>query len=139
VKVAAFRARHGLSQSQLARQLGMRQPHVARLQSGDQEPSLATLARLADATGLAFSIEVNATGFGCAGTPMEEIWSQVEKIRAADGLAQPGSAGSLLDAEWAMLSRTDDRQATCLPGGADTEPGRLRPAPGPGGAGLAAA
>lgn len=58
VKVIAYRAQHGLSQSQLARQLGMRQPHVARLEAGDHEPSLATLARLADATGLDFSIEV---------------------------------------------------------------------------------
>jgi ribosome-binding protein aMBF1 (putative translation factor) len=58
VKVIAYRARHGLSQSQLARELGMRQPHVARLEAGDHEPSLATLARLADATGLDFSIEV---------------------------------------------------------------------------------
>jgi transcriptional regulator with XRE-family HTH domain len=58
VKVVAYRAQHRLSQTQLARQLGMRQPHVARLEAGDHEPSLATLARLADATGLDFSIEV---------------------------------------------------------------------------------
>jgi ribosome-binding protein aMBF1 (putative translation factor) len=58
IKVIAYRAHHGLSQSQLARLLGMRQPHVARLESGDHEPSLATLARLADATGLDFSIDV---------------------------------------------------------------------------------
>jgi transcriptional regulator with XRE-family HTH domain len=58
IKVIGYRMRHRLSQSALARQLGMRQPHVARLESGDHEPSLTTLARLADTTGLDFSIDV---------------------------------------------------------------------------------
>jgi len=58
IKVVAYRAQHGLSQAELARQLGMRQPHVARLEAGDHEPSLATLGRLADVLNLDFSIEV---------------------------------------------------------------------------------
>jgi transcriptional regulator with XRE-family HTH domain len=58
IKVIAYRAQHGLSQAQLARLIGMRQPHVARLEAGDHEPSLATLSRLADALNLDFSIEV---------------------------------------------------------------------------------
>jgi ribosome-binding protein aMBF1 (putative translation factor) len=58
IKVIAYRAAHGLSQAQLARKVGMRQPHVARLEAGDHEPSLATLARLADALDLDFSIDV---------------------------------------------------------------------------------
>jgi len=58
IKVIGYRARHGLSQSQLATMLGMRQPHVARLEAGEHEPSLATLGRLADTLNLDFSIEV---------------------------------------------------------------------------------
>jgi transcriptional regulator with XRE-family HTH domain len=58
IKVIRYRADHGLSQAQLARELGMRQPHIARLESGDHEPSLATLSRLADVLNLDFSIEV---------------------------------------------------------------------------------
>jgi ribosome-binding protein aMBF1 (putative translation factor) len=58
IKVIAYRAQRGLSQAQLARQVGMRQPHIARLEAGDHEPSLATLARLADALNLDFSVEV---------------------------------------------------------------------------------
>lgn len=58
IKVIGFRMRHGMSQAQLARKLGMRQPHVARLESGDHEPSVATLARLADALGLDFSLDI---------------------------------------------------------------------------------
>jgi ribosome-binding protein aMBF1 (putative translation factor) len=57
-KVIAYRAKHGLSQSQLARMLGWRQPHVARLEAGDHEPSLSTLARLSSVLGLDFSVEV---------------------------------------------------------------------------------
>ncbi|HVB44074.1 MAG TPA: helix-turn-helix transcriptional regulator, partial [Streptosporangiaceae bacterium] len=38
--------------------LGMPQPHVARLESGEHNPTLATLARLAEALNLDFSVEV---------------------------------------------------------------------------------
>ncbi len=58
IKVIGYRVRHGLSQAQLARKLGMRQPHIARLESGDHEPSVATLARLADVLGLDFSLDI---------------------------------------------------------------------------------
>jgi len=48
VLVTRYRVEHGLTQTALARQLGMRQPAVARLEAGDHEPSVATLARLAN-------------------------------------------------------------------------------------------
>jgi len=48
---------------------------------------------------------------GLRGTPIEEIWAQVEKVRAAGGPAAPGESRGLLDAEWQMLSRpTTQRQ-----------------------------
>ena len=37
---------------------GMRQPNIARLESGEHEPSLSTLARLSSALGVDFSVEV---------------------------------------------------------------------------------
>jgi ribosome-binding protein aMBF1 (putative translation factor) len=58
IKVIQYRVRHGLSQAALGRMLGMHQPHVARLESGDHEPSLSTLARLSAALGLDFSVDV---------------------------------------------------------------------------------
>ena len=58
IKVIAYRAANGLSQSALARMLGMRQPNIARLESGEHEPSLSTLARLSDALGADFSIDI---------------------------------------------------------------------------------
>ena len=58
IKVIAWRARHGLSQAELARKLGLRQPNVARLEAGEHEPTIATLSRLAEVLGLDFSVEV---------------------------------------------------------------------------------
>jgi transcriptional regulator with XRE-family HTH domain len=60
IKVIQYRVRHGLSQAELAGRLGMRQPNLARLESGEHEPSLSTLARLSLALGLDFSVEVKA-------------------------------------------------------------------------------
>jgi transcriptional regulator with XRE-family HTH domain len=58
IKVIRYRVDHGLSQAQLARMLGWRQPNVARLEAGDHEPSLSTLARLSAVLGLDFSVTV---------------------------------------------------------------------------------
>jgi ribosome-binding protein aMBF1 (putative translation factor) len=58
IKVIQYRVNHGLSQAALGRMLGMRQPHVARLEAGDHEPSLSTLAGLSSALGLDFSVDV---------------------------------------------------------------------------------
>lgn len=58
IRVIRYRAEHGLSQSALGRQLGMKQPAIARLEAGDHEPSLATLGRLARGLGLEFHIHV---------------------------------------------------------------------------------
>jgi len=46
------RNRAGLTQQQLAGKMGTTQPVVARLESGRSRPSMRTLERLADATGL---------------------------------------------------------------------------------------
>ena len=62
VRVLAYRTKHRMSQAELARRLGMRQPNIARLESGDHEPSLSTLARLSSALGLDFSIDIKAGG-----------------------------------------------------------------------------
>ena len=45
------RARAGLSQKELAERMGSSQPFVARMESGKQLPSSATLLKLAEATG----------------------------------------------------------------------------------------
>jgi DNA-binding XRE family transcriptional regulator len=58
ILVIQYRVEHGLTQTALARQLGMRQPAIARLEAGDHEPSVAMLARLAKKLGLALRLDL---------------------------------------------------------------------------------
>lgn len=62
IKVIQYRVAHGLSQTKLAARLGMRQPNVARLESGDHEPSLQTLSLLAEVLKEDFSVDVKPGG-----------------------------------------------------------------------------
>lgn len=48
-QLIAFRVEHGLSQTQLGKRCGVSQPAIARLESGEHEPRLATLRRVAHA------------------------------------------------------------------------------------------
>jgi DNA-binding XRE family transcriptional regulator len=63
MRVIGYRIEHGLSQTALARLLGMHQPAIARLEAGDHEPSLATLSRLARALGVEFHINITPDVF----------------------------------------------------------------------------
>lgn len=59
ILIIDYRVEHGLTQTALARQLGMRQPAIARLEAGDHEPSVATLARLANKLGITFHLNLS--------------------------------------------------------------------------------
>jgi transcriptional regulator with XRE-family HTH domain len=56
-RLVAYRAAHGLSQSALARRLGMSQPAVARLEMGEHLPTLTTLARIARALDIEIAVD----------------------------------------------------------------------------------
>ncbi|MGI8552867.1 MAG: helix-turn-helix domain-containing protein [Dehalococcoidia bacterium] len=58
MKLIRYRIEHNLSQTKLARRLGLRQPQIARLQAGEQAPSLETLQRLAQQLGMSFHIDI---------------------------------------------------------------------------------
>jgi transcriptional regulator with XRE-family HTH domain len=58
LRVTAYRAEHGMTQAELARTLGMQQPNIARLEAGEREPSLSTLARLSSVLRIDFSIDI---------------------------------------------------------------------------------
>lgn len=62
VKVIAYRAEHSLSQTALAGHLKMSQPAVARLESGEHNPTFPTLLRLSDALGIELAIDIVPTG-----------------------------------------------------------------------------
>ncbi|HEY2195980.1 MAG TPA: helix-turn-helix transcriptional regulator [Actinomycetospora sp.] len=61
-RIVEFRAAEGLSQSALARKLGMKQPAIARLEGGDHEPALTTLSRIARGLGIEFHIHITPSG-----------------------------------------------------------------------------
>jgi transcriptional regulator with XRE-family HTH domain len=46
-QIIGYRIKHGLTQSELAHILGMRQPAIARLESGEHNPTWETLSLLA--------------------------------------------------------------------------------------------
>ena len=59
VALAKLRERRGLSQTELAKRVGMKQPQLARLESGAQRPGIGTLIRLLGA--LDGTLELSAT------------------------------------------------------------------------------
>jgi transcriptional regulator with XRE-family HTH domain len=67
--VVRYRGEHGLSQSALAAKLGMRQPHVARLELGERHPTIETLGRLSRVLGLRFILDVAPAGAERAALP----------------------------------------------------------------------
>jgi len=56
--IISYRASHGLSQTQLARIIGIKQPAVARLEAGETNPSWETLNRLSQALGIEFLVDI---------------------------------------------------------------------------------
>jgi ribosome-binding protein aMBF1 (putative translation factor) len=58
----AWREAQGLSQTELARRLGMPRPNVARLEAGGLFPGIPVLQRLAHATGGAVRLDVRPDG-----------------------------------------------------------------------------
>jgi transcriptional regulator with XRE-family HTH domain len=64
LRVIGYRIDTGLTQTGLARLLGMHQPAIARLEAGNHEPSLATLSKLARVLGIEFHIDITREAFG---------------------------------------------------------------------------
>lgn len=62
VAIVRYRAEHDLSQRDLAKRLGMKQPQVARLELGEVNPSMDTLMRIASQLGIEFTIDVRPAG-----------------------------------------------------------------------------
>jgi transcriptional regulator with XRE-family HTH domain len=60
--VLAYRIEHGLSQTALAKELGLKQPAVSRLEIGEVDPSIETLRRLSSVLGMEFLISIAPSG-----------------------------------------------------------------------------
>jgi transcriptional regulator with XRE-family HTH domain len=59
LKVLTYRTDHGFSQRALAKKLDMTQPQLARLEAGEHNPTIDTLARLAQTLDLEFAIDIH--------------------------------------------------------------------------------
>lgn len=62
IEVAHYRAEHDLSQRQLADQLGLKQPQIARIEVGEQTPSWQTLVCVARGLDLELMIDIHPEG-----------------------------------------------------------------------------
>lgn len=58
LRLIQYRADHNLSQRALARQLGMPQSVIARLEAGEHAPSVETLHRISRGLRIEFHIEI---------------------------------------------------------------------------------
>jgi DNA-binding XRE family transcriptional regulator len=61
-RLIGYRSDHGLSQRELAERLGVSQPRVVELESGEKNPQIETLVKVAAATGLEFAIDIAPVG-----------------------------------------------------------------------------
>jgi transcriptional regulator with XRE-family HTH domain len=118
IRVIQYRVRHGLSQTELAKRLGMRQPNVARLESGEHEPTIATLSLLAEVLNQDFSIEVKPSRMGlrrrAPGTGARA--SDREASRDGNRILAPAASGTLAPASRppvARAKRSSQRPAEC--------------------------
>lgn len=59
-EIVKYRGEHNLTQTQLARQLGMQQSAIARLELGEHEPSITNLSKLSRGLGINFHIVITA-------------------------------------------------------------------------------
>ena len=61
-RLIAYRSENGLSQRELAERLGVSQPRVVELESGEKNPQIETLVKIAAATGIEFAFDVVPVG-----------------------------------------------------------------------------
>ncbi len=61
-RLIAYRSDNGLSQRELAKRLGVSQPRVVELESGDKNPQIETLVKIAATTGIEFAFDVVPVG-----------------------------------------------------------------------------
>jgi DNA-binding XRE family transcriptional regulator len=61
-RLIVYRSEHGISQRQLARRLGVSQPRVVELESGEKNPQIETLVKISTATGIEFAFDVVPVG-----------------------------------------------------------------------------
>ena len=85
IRVITYRADHELSQTALARELGMKQPAIARLEAGETNPSMETLERLSAALGVEFLVSIAPT------TRRRLVGTEVRRAEVTERLGAGGA------------------------------------------------
>ncbi len=80
LRLASYRAEQGISQTQLAEKLGMKQPAIARLERGERNPTWETLARLSGGLGIDFLVDIAPRGRSSVTKGQERAAGHVEKV-----------------------------------------------------------
>ena len=62
VQLIRYRSVHDLSQRALAAKLGVSQPRIVELESGEKNPTFDTIVKISAATGLEFAIDIAPAG-----------------------------------------------------------------------------
>jgi DNA-binding XRE family transcriptional regulator len=62
VELIRYRAEHELTQTALANRLGVSQPRVAKLESGEHNPDFDTIAHVVEVTGIEFCFDFVPAG-----------------------------------------------------------------------------
>ena len=86
VAIVRYRAKHDLSQRELAGRIGMKQPQVARLELGEVNPSMDTLMRVASRLGIELTIDVRP-----AGAPARNVTKRAQTTGAVGSLSADGA------------------------------------------------
>lgn len=58
LRLIRYRSSKGLSQTELAKTIGVKQPAVARLEAGEKNPTWETLRRLSETLGIEFMVDI---------------------------------------------------------------------------------
>jgi transcriptional regulator with XRE-family HTH domain len=66
LRILAYRVDNQLSQTQLAKRLGMKQSAIARLEAAEHNPSMETLYVLSEKLGIQFLVDIAPAGAGKA-------------------------------------------------------------------------
>jgi hypothetical protein len=113
IEVIRWRTERGATQAKLAKLLGMRQPNIARLESGEHVPTLDTLQLLSAKLGMNFTIDVDPQ----AGASLR----QAERL--------PGPVPSGIATPTVVMHETEDQPGTERGGQGDEQGGSLQAAP----------
>jgi transcriptional regulator with XRE-family HTH domain len=92
LQVVRYRTEQRLSQRALAKKLDMTQPQLARLEAGEHNPTIETLARLAQTLDIEFAIDVHPR------KREPKLLSGLAKDRNAIAVYETGTAAVVLAA-----------------------------------------